>query len=396
MSEMEIKGASGHEDITFNAMQKVQKENQQELIAEQLSSKDSLKESQEEVVNPFAQKFATKQKDIETQKPRFVQKKEETGASKDAISGVEEATDFQDSQEFAEQFQQENPEVRSEVLLLLKDQIKPGDTKEEILATIAKYYPDPALADKALEYLIKATKGELSETVKEARTSFQKIFSKEIAAGQYLSLKAKQASTKGLGSAGTLRELFKEIINNPRDSTTLFEELSTKYPFKELKSVIDFLLHTLGADTKTKGANIPRGLLHRLITETRSLQAILGVYNFFRGRMHLVDKMFEQQNVEKPAELTFENFAKQFMSLAADRYPTAAKVHQASTKLGVDKTVQGEIITDSQFRDAIRQVSMNFIFKSVEHRDALYLSTLEALEDLEDQLEELMQKGELN
>ena len=47
-----------------------------------------------------------------------------------------------------------------------------------------------------------------------------------------------------------------------------------------------------------------------------------------------------------------------------------------------------KIIALSQLRDAVREVAVNQIYKSLQHRDELYLAIIEALEELEDQLEE--------
>lgn len=374
-------------NVTLNAMQEVAKEGQQEIRAEQLTSKENFLQSQEEVINPFAAKFATKQKDIKTHKSR-VQKMKEAKGTDEQILPVAQIKDS------AEKFQRRNPELRSNILVLLRDQIKPGDTKEDILRKLAEFYPDVTLADEALEFLLGTTEGELSETIKQAKDEFDKLHAREIIAGRNISVLAREIAGKGLGTAESMRDMYREITGNPRDSATLFEELSTKYAFKDLKKVVDFLLHSLGADMKSKGPSIPRGLLHRLFTETRSLQAILGVYRFFRGRMNLMEKMFREQDLEMPAELSFESLAKQFMSLASERYPSSAKVFQTAIKLGIEKWITAKIIVFSQMRDAIREVAMNLIFKSLQHRDELYLAVLEALEDLEDQLEELVENEE--
>ncbi len=159
-----------------------------------------------------------------------------------------------------------------------------------------------------------------------------------------------------MGTPTNLRDLYRDVTGNPRDSNTMFEELSQKYAFKELKKVIDFLLHSLGADMKSQGPSIPRGLLHRLFSETRSLQAILGVYRFFRGRMRLVESLFQKEGIDVPEELNFETMAKAFMALASDRYPSSSKVKDTAVKLGIEKWIQAKIIALSQLRDAVREV----------------------------------------
>lgn len=380
-------GIQDRGDITLQAMQDVAKEEQQELRAEQLTSKQNFMQAQEEAINPFAARFATKQKDIKSHKSR-VQKMKAAKGPEARLLPVERIKDQ------ADQFQRRNPELRSNILTILREQIKPDDTKEEILRKLAEFYPDVSLADEALEFLLQTTEGELAETVKEAKDEFEKLHGREIAAGRNIGEVARDAASKGLGTATSMRDLYRDITGNPRDSTTLFEELSTKYAFKDLKKVIDFMLHSLGTDMKAKGPSIPRGLLHRLLTETRSLQAILGVYRFFRGRMRLVEKMFHENGMDVPAELNFESLAKQFMSLAQERYPSSAKVFQTAIKLGIEKWITAKIIVFSQMRDAVREVAMNLIFKSLQHRDEMYLAVLEALEDLEDQLEDLLKEEE--
>lgn len=368
-------------NITIAAMQEVAKDEMLELKAEQIDSQKSFAEAQETAANPFAARLQTTQKTIKAHKGR-VQKMMEAGEKSKRLLPVEQIKDM------AGQFQKRNPELRANVLVLLREYIKPDDTKEDILRKLNEFYPDPSLADEALEFLLETTEGELHQKVAEAREELLQKFSREITAGRNISAQAQQASQKGLGTPSTLRDLYRDITGNARDSTTLFEELSKKYAFKELKKVVDFLLHSLGSDMKSKGPSIDRGQLHRLFTETRSLQAILGVYRFFRGRMNLMEGLFKKEGLDMPQQLSFELMAKQFMGLAAERYPSSGKVLEGTTRLGIDKWILAKIIVLSQFRDAIREVAINQIYKSLQHRDELFMAIIEALEDLEDELEE--------
>jgi len=52
------------------------------------------------------------------------------------------------------------------------------------------------------------------------------------------------------------------------------------------------------------------------------------------------------------------------------------------------ETVMLEIILLSQYRESIRAISPRF-YRSVQHRDEVYMAIIEALEDLEDELEEI-------
>ncbi|MGK5595545.1 MAG: HrpJ domain-containing protein [Parachlamydiaceae bacterium] len=372
-------------NVTLQAMKEVAKDEQQELQAEQLSSKEGFLNDQSEKVNPFARAFK-KEKPLKAQKTR-IQKMMESKEKGERLLPIQQLKDM------ADQFNRRNPELKANVLLLLRESIKPGDSKEEILRKLFDFYADVSLADEALEYLIATSEGELARKLQEIKEDLNAERGREIVAGRNISLQARQASEKGIGTPTSLRDMYRDITGNPRDSTILFEELSQQYSYKDLKKVVDFLLHSLGADMKAKGPSIERGQLHRLFTETRSLQAILGVYRFFKNRMPLVQTLFEENRLEMPASLSFETMTKEFMSLAAERYPTADKVLQRSSRLGLQDTLS-KIYTLNQLRDAVREVSMSKIYKSLQHRDDLYLAILEALEDLEDEYEDLQENEE--
>lgn len=358
----------------------------QELSAEQETSQMGLQTDLEETVNPF-QKLKNTEEPLKPSRGK-IDKSAKMGEKMEKLAPNPQVKSK------ADEFQRKNPELKSGVLILLRDKIKPGDSKEDILKTLQEFYGDVSLADEAMEFLLETSEGELNNTIKEAKQEFEKTNGREIAAGRNIHTEAREAASQGLGSASNMRDLYRNITGTPRDSTTLFNELSQKYAFKELKKVVSFLLHSLGADMKSKGPSIPHGQLHRLLTETRSLQAILGVYRFFNGRMGLIDKMFAKEGLTKPAQMNFENLAKQFMGLAAERYPTGDKVLQTTVRLGVDKWLMAKIIALSQLRDAIREVAVNQVYRSLQHRDELYLAILEVLEDLEDELEELLEQQE--
>lgn len=47
-----------------------------------------------------------------------------------------------------------------------------------------------------------------------------------------------------------------------------------------------------------------------------------------------------------------------------------------------------KIIIINKFRDAVKSVAPNHIYRSIQHRDDVFMAVIEALEDLEDKLEE--------
>ncbi len=294
----------------------------------------------------------------------------------------------------AEEHERKNPELKSKVLKLLRERIKPDSKSEDIQEILDEFYPDPTLADDAMEFLLDTTEGELHQQVEEAKENLNENKGREITAGRNISKQARQASDKGLGTPTSLRDMYRDITGNPRDSNTMFQELSEKYAFKEMHKVVKFLLHSLGSDMKSKGPSIPKGELHRLMTETRSLQAILGVYRFFKTRMGLMEKMFEKSGLDMPKKLNFELMSKCFMNLAGERYPSSDKVLAQAKRLGIDDWLLAKIIAFSQFRDSIKEMAMSQIYRSLQHRDELLFAIIEALEDLEDQLEELEEEEE--
>lgn len=107
-----------------------------------------------------------------------------------------------------------------------------------------------------------------------------------------------------------------------------------------------------------------------------------------------MQKLFDKEGEDMPGQLTFELLSKQFMSLASERYPSSSKVLLLAQRMGIEKWLMAKIIVFSQLRDAVREVAVNQIFKSIQHRDELYLAIIEALEDLEDELEDIEFKEE--
>lgn len=385
--QREFSATSGP-NLTVDHMKHLTEENVAESFAEQVASTAAFRVNQEESVNPFA-RLQRAQKSIKARGTRL-KKTSLAGEKGQRLAPIEQIKDN------AHQFQQRNPELRAAVLISLRDQIKPGDTKEDILNKVKQFYEDVSLADEAFEFLLETTEGELYQTVQAAKQEYRSQFEREITAGRNIGAQAREASDKGIGTPTNLRDLYRSFSGNPQEAPALFEELSKKYAFADLKKVTNFLLHSLGADLKSKGPSIPPGLRHNLLAETRSLQAILGVYRFFKMRMGLMEKLFSKADMAMPQQLSFESMAKQFMSIASERYPSADKVKQSAVRLGIEKWISAKIIAFSQFRDAVREVAVNQIYSSIQHRDELYLAILEALEDLEDELEEFYEQGDEN
>lgn len=289
--------------------------------------------------------------------------------------------------EVGEEFSRKNPEFQTRSLLLLRSRISQQDTKEEILQKVLEMYPDHSLADDALDFLMQTSDRNLAEKVRQAREDFNTAFSREIRAGKNIAEQAREFSKQGLGTPTGLRSLYREVTGNPRDANSLFNELTAKFTFDKMKTVIDFLLHSMGGDLKSKGPSIDRGELHILFSEARKLQSILGVFRFFKSRMQLILSAFERQGLQLPMRITFELLAKLFMKALQERYPSADKVLQLGAQLGLSEEILAQIILLTQMRDGIRQVAPK-LFKSDQHRLDVLNAFLDAIEELDEQLEE--------
>ena len=284
-----------------------------------------------------------------------------------------------------EQFNRKNPELQVRSLLLLRSRITSSDNQDDILRKVLEMYPDYSLADDALDFLLETTDGSLAGEVRLAKEALNSLHGREVKAGKNIAQQAREFSSQGLGTPSGLRNLYREVTGNPRDANTLFNELTAKFDYDKMKTIIDFLLHSMGSDLKSKGPSIDRAELHRLLTEARKLQSILGVFRFFKSRMDLIQGALERQG--KQTTLTFEALAKNFMKILQERYPSTDKILQLAAALGLSEELVAQVIIFTQMRDGIRQIAPK-LFKSDQHRQDLLAAFIDAIEELDERLEE--------
>ncbi len=348
-------------------------------VRQEASKSDFTEWTQLAGFNPMAmsKKFETMEKHFA--KPTATTEAEEEG----------EVADSDLVEELAKKYHKQNSELLTRTLLILKSRIQPDDTIEDIMRKLLETYPDHSLADDALDFLKEASSREkgLSTKLARAKEAFNNAYGREIRSGKNINAQAKEFSSKGLGSPTGLRDLYRDITGNPREALTLFDELIHAFNYSQMKNVIDFILHSLGADMKAKGPSISKAELQRMFTETRTMQAFLGLFRFFQKRMKLIDQMFDDEDLRRPNRVTFELLAKILMQLLRERYPSVDKVLRLAYSLGISEEVIAQIIVFSQYRDALRELSPK-LFKSERHRQDLMAALLEALSDLEDTLEE--------
>lgn len=309
--------------------------------------------------------------------------------SKEEVEGPDDAqiTDIAEIAGVASRFREKNEELNPRTLLILRSRITADDTPDEALEKVLATYPDAALADEALDFLIETAEPNILPLVKLAKEKLNSQRSREITAGRNIMAEAQKCSKEGLGPSTTLRGLYYDITGTQREPIQLFAELTEKFSHNQLRPAINFLLHSLGSDLKSKGSSIPHAELKRLIDETRSLQGILGVFRFFQSRMGLVSRQFASYQLTMPSRLSFENLAKLFIKILAERYMNPEKILQTARVLGLSEEVAAQIIVYTQMRDAIKQVAPRY-YRNPQHRDELSKSFIDTIDQLEDQLEE--------
>lgn len=289
-------------------------------------------------------------------------------------------------QEIAEEFHRKNEELNARMLLLLRSRLTEKETRESLHKKLLEAYTDISLADDALDFILETSDGDLNRVAREVKEEVNTLYGKEIRAGKNIAQQAREFSMQGLGTPTGLRDIYRDITRNPRDALTLFEQLTNAFTFEKMKVVIEFVLHSLGADLKSKGPSIAPGELHRLLTEARSMQAIMGVFRFFASRLKLIIAAFKKNGISLPPRISFETLAKIFMKYLQERYPASDKVLQLALQLGISEEM-AQIIIFTQMRDAIRQVAPK-LYRTQQHRQDVLMSFIEALEDLEEKMEE--------
>jgi len=297
----------------------------------------------------------------------------------------------QEVEDSANKYETNNYELRAKSLMILRSSVDSKDAKEEVLNKALRMYPDHALADEALDFLAETTQGEVNKTVLLAKDLLNQNFKREVVSGRNIATQAREFSKEGLGEATSLRDLYRDITGTPRDPLQLFQELTEQFRYEKLATAIKFLLHALGADLRAKGASISRAELKRLIDETRSLQGIMGIFRFFQSRMKLMQRQFVAYNLVFPPRLTFEVLSRLFAKILAERYVTADKILQFSQIIGLSEEAAAQLIIFTQYRDALRQIAPRY-YRTPLHRDELQKALVEALENLEDTIEEEEEK----
>ncbi len=371
---------TGSEHIRMQSVRAQQMLSQQVGIVQDTEN-GNFKDNIEISFNPIAMRNRFERLDQRIKKSG---KEEETGK---AEKGDELDFQVEAVAEVSEQFEQKNPELAAISLRSLRSRISKNDSFDQLLNKILDSYPDLSLADEALDFLIATADPELAKNLERVKEHIHEEHGREIQAGKNIMTDAQNFAKQNLGSPTSLRDLYRDLTGNPREPSVLFAELATQYTFEKMKTVIAFVLHSLGSDLRSKGPSIEKGELSRLLSEARSMQSILGVYRFFQSRMTLLYNAFDRYELVVSNRLSFESLARAFMKLVLERYPSSDRVLQIGIGLGLQEELLAQIIILTQMKDAVRQISPR-LYRSEQHKQDILASFLETLEDLEEQLEE--------
>ncbi|MEC8307133.1 MAG: HrpJ domain-containing protein [Chlamydiota bacterium] len=312
---------------------------------------------------------------------RFASQEQVGEAFSESVEGEEALAEF---------FYENNRELQKKMLLNLNNRIRDDADYEEIIAVLEEALQDETLMDEALDFLILASENreERKEMLIATKERFNRHFGREIMAGKNMRQQALAFSEKGLGTPTALRDVYRQVTGKEQEAHDLFEELSEQFAFSDMEDLLDFLLHSLGADLKAKGSSILKAELTHLCGETQKMQAILGLFAFFEERIETIKKQFKKKGMPMPLQMNFERLGKLLIQILREKYPSSHKIlAEIDRPLGLQQILAAQIIVCIAYRDAMRQISPR-LFYSEKHRQELLLTLLETLEDLEDEEEE--------
>lgn len=379
-----VRGVSA--DASIHKSQKAHaKQELNNMVARQDETQEDFKSwADQALFNPINMRKKFEKLDERMKRPAQKEEAQKGEETKDQPVG-----DADVIEQIAEDYYQRNPELQKKTLMLLQQRVKNDDDADTILRKLEEFYTDKSLADEAVDFLIEtaSTREEVRNRLVQAKEQFNAAHGREIRAGRNISEQARAFSKQGLGSPTALRDLYRNLVSAPRTPHQIFEELTAKFKFSDMKNIIDFILHSLGSDMKSKGPSISKAELQRLFSEARTMQAILGVFRFFFARMKLIKGQFDRYDLSMPSRINFEVLARLLMKLLQERYPSPDKIIKLSFVLGISEEVAAQIIIFTQYRDALRHISPK-LFKSERHRQDLLLTIIETLSDLEDELED--------
>lgn len=137
-----------------------------------------------------------------------------------------------------------------------------------------------------------------------------------------------------------------------------------------------------------------QGELANLLKTAKVCQDVLQLYRIFERGLPRMDNSAYAAGTQLPPTLTIDSLSIAFVDMISEPRVSPEKIlHYVSSLLpGMSnniETVKVKIIILSVMRDAIKELSPNRVYRSLQHREDLYFAIIEALEQLEDELEDL-------
>lgn len=367
-----------------NDLIKTQQSEQAQSISQASAVQETIKEDMQSYVDQFSvntmQIIRRNSEPLEERARKRVKSDSQEKKEVDEDIPIE----IESSEEVSDYFENRNPEIKPKSLQSLKESISKFDTSEDILQKVMENFPDPVLADAAFEFLLRVLPDEVKEKIYNAKTLFDKRFGRALRAGKNIFEESVKFSKDGLAPPSELRQMYAELTGDPKTPLDLFEELLKKFTFEKMKSAIGFWLSALGADLNSKGSSIERGELYKLIDETRTLQAILGVYNYFASKQkELIFALVRKNSIATP-EMNYQNLAKLFVKILQDKYPSPEKILYLKHDLKIESSLHAQEAVFSIMCSGLKNISKK-LFRNQKHQEELtqcFLMALEALDNV--------------
>lgn len=346
-----------------------------EANAEQEASEIGITQNPD-FTNPAA---ATRTRKKETSFKSLSTRRKTTSTTKEkTIKSIEERQKHDD---LSQQYQEENQELDADVLNKLKNKVSENSTPEDILSLVEASFSDPVLAFSSLEFLSASTKSpKLQQAIQQAKDSYQQKHLQAIKGGKNVLFASQEFGSQLQVSPSSLRSLYLNVTTSILSSNELFTLLSSQYTREEQKTVSSFLLQGMSSDLKSEGPSIDPTKLQVLMSEIKSLQAVLNLYSFFQDSMPRLSLMMKSDNVALPKDVTYETLAKTFQAIVMDKFPTHTKIQRAVQEIsGGDPDIMSNIL--NLFYQALTQSSPR-LFASAEQRQQLGLTIANTLDIL--------------
>lgn len=174
MADPRVSGASPLNALALHMLREAAEQEQIVLVE---SERDLEQWFEQEAFNPAAmlRRFRTLDEFKAGRQPGRTEKEDRTEKKVKEIEKIEEV---------AARFQRNNEELQAKTLLFLSSRISAGDSPEEALRKVLELYPEPALADEALEFLMASGDPRIAEIARQAKERLNSQFERSIKAGR--------------------------------------------------------------------------------------------------------------------------------------------------------------------------------------------------------------------